>query len=147
MKFVVVLLLFIVVVTVSGCQSQPLPAAERGIEVTRVVDGDTFEIDEAVVRLLCIDAPEKREPFYLNAKERLRELVDGTYIILEEGSVDKDIYGRLLRYVYVGNVSVNEQLVREGLARAYIYNQTENNCSRMIELEQAAIDDKAGMWD
>ena len=144
MKFVVVLLLLLVVI-ISACQ--PLSVPDRGIEVTRVVDGDTFEIEEAVVRLLCIDAPEKRSPFYLNAKERLRELVDGTYIILEEGSVDKDIYGRLLRYVYVDNVSVNEQLVREGLARAYIYNQTENNCSRMIELEAKAIEDGLGMWD
>ncbi|MBN2454369.1 thermonuclease family protein [Candidatus Woesearchaeota archaeon] len=114
--------------------------------VVNVIDGDTFETESGeIVRLLCIDAPEKRSQFYLDAKARLLDLVDGKEIILRKGSEDNDKYGRSLRYVYADGVFVNEQLVREGLARAYVYNQSEE-CAWMLSVEFSAKSQGLGIW-
>lgn len=137
------LALLLMAVLLSGCA---VPS-ERGPEVARVIDGDTFELEGGeIVRLLCIDTPEKNSQFYLDAKERLRELIDGKELVLESGEVDKDIYGRSLRYVYADNISVNEQLVKDGLATAYLYNESEE-CASYLLLEAEAIENGVGIWE
>jgi hypothetical protein len=55
------------------------------------------------------------------ASERLTELLSGGKVRLETDTTDRDRYGRLLRYVYVGDTFVNEVLVRDGLAIARRY--------------------------
>src|SRR3989344_9484453 len=45
--------------------------------VSRVIDGDTFELaDKEVVRLVGIDAPEAGECYYDESKEALRQLIE-----------------------------------------------------------------------
>ncbi|MEM7824738.1 MAG: thermonuclease family protein, partial [Candidatus Aenigmatarchaeota archaeon] len=99
---------------------------EKTFNVTKVLDGDTIEIETGEkVRLLGINAPEINEHYYQEAKDRLAELVNGKLVKLEAGREDKDIYGRLLRYVFVDDVFVNLQLLREGYATVYITNPEE----------------------
>ncbi|MEM7816998.1 MAG: thermonuclease family protein, partial [Candidatus Aenigmatarchaeota archaeon] len=69
--------------------------------VSEVVDGDTFKIDGKSVRLIGIDAPEIGEPCYLDAKEKLKELIKDKIVRLEKDFKERDEYGRLLRYVYI----------------------------------------------
>ncbi len=89
--------------------------------VSRVVDGDTVELgDSEKVRLLGINTPEVGQPYYEDAKNRLKELVEGKTVTLESDINDKDQYGRSLRYVYVNDVFVNVKLVEEGYANVYI---------------------------
>ena len=91
--------------------------------VSRIVDGDTIELGTGErVRYIGIDTPETVDPrkevqcFGKEASAKNKELVEGKEVRLVKDVSDKDKYGRLLRYVYVGDVFVNEKLVSEGYA-------------------------------
>ncbi|MFB6076452.1 MAG: thermonuclease family protein [Candidatus Aenigmatarchaeota archaeon] len=89
------------------------------VVVTKIIDGDTIIVEGGrKVRLLGIDADERGYPCYDDAKNRLEELVLGNNVTLKKFSVDKDIYGRDLRYIFFDSKNINLQLVREGLAIA-----------------------------
>jgi endonuclease YncB( thermonuclease family) len=74
------------------------------------------------VRYLLIDTPafedpvRGTEPFGLEALEINRQLVTGQTVALEKDVSDVDEVGLLWRYVYVGDMMVNEELVRQGVA-------------------------------
>jgi|AntRauTorckE6833_2_1112554.scaffolds.fasta_scaffold04841_3 micrococcal nuclease len=94
-------------------------------QVQYVVDGDTLDLENEVrVRLIGIDTPERTECGYAEAREFLVELVDKQPVRIEKDISGADIYGRLLRYVYLpsdtsqaDDVLVNESLLRAGHAR------------------------------
>jgi micrococcal nuclease len=89
------------------------------VPVKHVIDGDTFDSTHRRVRLYGINAPELGEECFSEATERLRELV-GDEVRLELGPRKKDKFGRVLAYVYTeAGDSVDETLVREGLATAW----------------------------
>ena len=89
------------------------------IEVTGVIDVDTFESSIGTIRLFGIDAPEKGQRCSAEATERLTELLGSTARV-ETGPRLRDRYGRRLRYVYTeSGDSVDEILIREGLALAW----------------------------
>jgi endonuclease YncB( thermonuclease family) len=104
--------------------------------VSRVIDGDTFEMsDNTTIRLLCVDAPEKGKKGYKEAREFLSEMVLDREVRLERDITDADSYGRLLRYVYV-NISgvelfVNKQLVQEGYAAVFRYGDDTARCDEI----------------
>ena len=89
------------------------------ITVTRVIDGDTFDSTSGRVRLFGADTPERGERCFSEASQRLRDLA-GTIVRVEPGPRTQDRYGRLLYYAYTeSGESVEETLIREGLARAW----------------------------
>ena len=103
----------------------------ESIYVSRIIDGDTFEMsDNATVRLLCVDAPEKGKTGADESAEFLSGMILDKEVRLEKDTTDADSYGRLLRYVYV-NISgvelfVNQQMVQSGNAKVFRYQ--ENPC-------------------
>ncbi|MCK4857191.1 MAG: thermonuclease family protein [candidate division Zixibacteria bacterium] len=87
-----------------------------------IIDGDTFRDQEGNrVRLLGIDAPEKGEPFYRQASEKLTSLITKEPLLLKSGSRAYDRYGRILAFVYIETLLVNASLLEEGLARTYFF--------------------------
>ena len=115
--------------------------------VIRVIDGDTVELlDGRRVRYLGIDTPEIGERYYEEASDKNRELVGGKTVELQRGNRDEDVYGRLLRYVYIENVFVNAELVTEGYARAYIFDHEERYSRVLLQLEEYAKLSKQGIW-
>ena len=123
--------------------------------VVRVIDGDTIELTNSEkVRLSGIDAPERDECFYLEAKGRLEYLIygeekdDSDIIYLERDITNRGKYGRLLRYVYDKNKKlINVLLVKGGYAEAY--DKYEYDTKRFDELDAAEQRAKAkglGMW-
>jgi len=87
--------------------------------VTRIVDGDTFIIDGGQsIRILGIDADEKDSLCYETAKLRLEDAIGNQTVTLEIGPKDKDVYSRLLRYVFVADENISVTLVREGVVAA-----------------------------
>jgi len=128
-----------------GCISPPDTA-----RVTQVIDGDTIVIEgDYRVRYIGIDAPEVQpqpEAYGIEAQQANRRLVEGKTVRLERDVSETDPYGRLLRYVYVANVFVNAELVKEGLARAKAYPPDTKYQDYLEELEQQARLAGKGMW-
>ena len=93
--------------------------------VTRVIDGDTIDIDIGSkvhrVRYIGMNTPERDEPCFDEATEANIDLVAGKTVKLVKDVSETDRYGRLLRYVYVDDVFVNQALVAEGFAEAVLY--------------------------
>ena len=94
-------------------------AEEPTYVVTHVVDGDTIDLDSGdTVRLVGIDTPERGECGFGPAQSAMKRLVLGKEVTLVESDEDADKYGRLLRYVEVGDLDVGLRMIRKGLAIA-----------------------------
>ncbi len=141
-------------------QSSAPPAAtgstsEELTLVERVVDGDTLVISGGDrVRLIGVDTPETKhpnkppEPFGQEAYEFTRRVAEGKRVQLRfDPGETKDRYGRTLAYVYVDGEFLNEQLIREGLARAltsYPFSADMKQVFRTAEAQ--AKSQKRGIW-
>jgi endonuclease YncB( thermonuclease family) len=89
------------------------------IPVDQIIDGDTVQSANARIRLFGVDTPERGEHCFDEATDRLRELV-GNSVRVEFGPRHGDSYGRILYYAYTDEgESIDEILVREGLAVAW----------------------------
>ena len=120
--------------------------------VTEVIDGDTFRIDPKTrVRVMGINSPEKGECYYLEAKEALKNLIEGKVVKLEKDITDKDRYGRLLRYATLlveegDNVLVNDYMVRNGFAFNYPIPPDKHYRDLFNTAEEIAKRENLGMW-
>lgn len=137
--------------------------------VRRVIDGDTIELmDGRFVRYLGIDAPEVRrrarpgdrewrglaadpwvidpEPFGEAATEANTRLVAGRTVRLEYDVQTHDRFGRLLAYVYLGEVMVNEELLREGFAAPLTIPPNVKYAERFRQLAEEARRAQRGLW-
>jgi micrococcal nuclease len=112
--------------------------------VTRIVDGDTIVVEGGQkVRLLGMDTDERGEPCYSEAKNVLAGLILNKEVQLERDGEDKDMYGRLLRWIWLDDSLINEEMVKLGLAAAR-FEQPVNYQERIAAAEKAAIDSKLG---
>ncbi|MEM7813448.1 MAG: thermonuclease family protein [Candidatus Aenigmatarchaeota archaeon] len=112
--------------------------------ITKVIDGDTVIAEGESIRLLGIDADERGYPCYDEAKARLEELVLNKRVYLEEDVVDKDQYGRYLRYVILDGQNINLQMVEEGLAIARFSPENVKYKAEIIAAEAEAMRNKVG---
>ncbi len=115
-----------------------------------MIDGDTITIEGSYrVRYIGIDAPEIHpgvEAFGIEAWQANRKLVEGKEVRLERDVSEKDKYGRLLRYVWVDNILVEAELVRQGLARAKAYPPDTKYQDYLEQMEAEAREAGWGMW-
>lgn len=126
---------------------------EETNKISHVVDGDTLKLASGeVVRLIGIDAPETVDPekpvqcFGPEASAEMKKLAAGKSVKLEKDVSEKDQYGRLLRYVWVGDTFLNDFLVRQGFAKADNFPPDEKYESQLKAAQQEAKDNKRGMW-
>lgn len=88
--------------------------------VSRVIDGDTLVLDDGNhVRLLGINAPEKGEVGYSEAREFLIKKVLNKTVTLVYGSEKYDLYHRELAYIFLGNKNINLESVENGYSGYY----------------------------
>lgn len=123
-------------------------------QVKRVIDGDTIELTNGEkVRYIGMNTPEIKnrsgavECFANEAKTRNEELVKGKEVTLEKDVSDKDKYGRWLRYVYVGNVMINRQLIIEGMAQVDTYPPDVRYQDLFLVEEKNARAKAVGLWN
>jgi len=149
-KYLSAILVLLLLVSAIGCATPAAPL------VTRVIDGDTIEVNIAgtiyKVRYIGIDTPElddKRPEFGALAQEATRynrQLVAGKTVRLEKDVSETDKYERLLRYVYIGDIFVNAELVRQGLAWVKVYEPDTKYQDYLEEMEAEAMQGKIGLW-
>jgi len=128
---------------------------EKGIVVS-VTDGDTVRINlngkEVPVRLIGIDTPEISHPsepvqcYGPEAKKALEELILNKEVILEKDISDKDQYDRYLRYLWIGEVMINEYMTQNGYGFASAYPPDIKYQNRINAGEQAAKSALKGLW-
>jgi micrococcal nuclease len=154
-----ILLVFVAIVLLRPWETfdfEDEPPASATVYVTRVVDGDTIEVDldgrEEYVRYIGVDTPETVKPdtpvqcFGPQAHRFNARLVEHRRVRLVFGVERHDVYGRLLAYVYLGDRFVNATLVRRGLARTLTIPPNDRFANRFKRLEVAASRAGRGLW-
>lgn len=132
-----------------GCSdgSCNLEFQKTTITVLYVSDGDTIRLSSGEdVRLIGLNAPELGQSCSTEATNKLKTLVLGKEVILEHDVDNKDQYGRLLGYVYVGNTFVNLEMVRLGFAHKYEYGQNTKYSSQFEQAENEAKQNNGCLW-
>ena len=128
-----------------------------GADVIRVVDGDTAQMeldvgDEEGVRFIGVDTPESVAPgqpvecYGKKASRFTTGLIEGQRVTLRFGEERRDVYDRLLAYVYLGDRFVNAELVRLGYARTLEIAPNVDHADRFARLQQSAANAGLGLW-
>lgn len=156
---------FGIVVTAHAAQS--ISPGVQLVTVDFVVDGDTVEIEGGErVRLLGIDTPENKrlrknkdgtrrlqpaQPFYIEAKHFLRNLVTKKQVKIIVGEPSVGYYGRTLAYLYVpdgdaSDIDVQQELIRRGYAMVTAYPPNVQHLSVYGKTEAEACRTGRGIW-
>jgi micrococcal nuclease len=120
-------------------------------EVISVYNGDSFTVmigsKLEKVRLIGSDAPDMTQsPIGRQARELLGHLVRGKMVSLETDDHRRDKDNRLLAYVYVGDLFVNLELIRQGHA---VMDTKPPNVTHVLEYQNAQVEAQAwhrGVW-
>ena len=127
--------------------------AQGALKVVKIYDGDTVTMADGMkIRLLQIDAPElaENECFAKESKTALVSLLakKGTITLkADPASASFDRYGRALRYIFVGKLNVNLEMVKIGAAAPYFYQGERGIYSAaMLKAAQDAKFYKVGLW-
>ena len=128
-------------------------------QVMKVFDGDTLLVriqgHEEFVRLREIDAPEManrkmqgQEPWGSKAREfALSRLKDRKVRLETDDREDRDAYGRLLAYVFVGDSFLNREMVQSGNAFFYPGPFRGKHAGQLEKAEEWAREKGIGVWD
>ncbi|MFY0519343.1 thermonuclease family protein [Lysinibacillus sp. UGB7] len=113
------------------------------------------EKEQIKVRFLLIESPEmadkktgKPQPYAEEAKARTTKLLESAKRITIEADegAQYDKYGRFLGYVYVNDQSVQELLLKEGLAKVAVFPPNTRYLKEFEAAEAIAIKEGAGLW-
>jgi endonuclease YncB( thermonuclease family) len=118
-------------------------------DVGTIIDGDTFKLtDGKSVRLIGINTPEIGERCATEAEQQLSSLISGKSVYLEKDVSETDQYDRLLRYVYVDGIFVNDRLVYNGYAYAVEYPPDTKYSNQFQNSENSAASSGRGcLWE
>lgn len=141
----------------SRSDTPTVEAAEELALVTRVIDGDTIEVElggqRCLLRYIGIDSPEPAgaegdtKRLANEATEANRQLVEGKVVRVEKDVSNTDRYGRLLRYVYLADGTfVNAQLLRLGYAIVSTYPPDVKYQDAFLKIQGEARESGLGLW-
>lgn len=127
------------------------------VKVSYVIDGDTIVIEgNKKVRYIGINAPEiyhdstgkktGEECFAEEATIENKRLVEGKEIYIQKDVSETDKYKRLLRYVWVGDIFVNDYLIRQGFAQVSTFPPDVKYQQQFLEAQKEARDNNRGLW-
>jgi len=151
-NLIIPILLFVVILSIGWFLWSSIHIADAKDKetaiITRLVDLDTFELNNGLrVRLLCINAPEKEQPWTSHAQTKIAAQIVGREVTLVRDVSDKDDYGRLLRHVYLNDsIWIQEVIVRSGFARVKPYEPDTTRCSMLESARLEAEQESLGIW-
>jgi micrococcal nuclease len=151
---------------VTGCGSgggDEEPGHAVSARVVRVIDGDTIEVTidgaEEDVRYIGVDTPETVKPgspvecYGPQASAANHRLVEGRTVRLVFDAERRDVYDRLLAYVYTetrgqpGKAAfINAALVRQGYARTLEIAPNTGHAPQLRRLQARAGRAGRGLW-
>ena len=154
---IILILLALVITMQSGINTSPTtptyPTSSQEVNtgktylVTRVIDGDTIEIEGGTrVRYIGIDTPERGECFGEESTKANSSMVLNKKVKLETEVQQQDRYNRQLAYVYIDNVFVNEELVKLGFAKVATFPPNVKYTDKFIEAQRQAREQNRGLW-
>lgn len=137
-----------------ACAAPPIPAQAADPElpvltgkVTKVIDADTIDIALASgpirIRLHGIDSPERGQPWEDESTAALKQWILGKEVDVEPFQQDR--YDRLIGIVYLGEVNINAELVRQGHAWAYRRYMRQADAELCADEAEARLK-KLGLW-
>ena len=113
--------------------------------VVKVIDGDSINIligkQQIKIRLGEIDTPERGQPYWRVSRKALEQLVAGKTITVKQTDIDR--YKRVVAHVYINDLWVNEQMVKNGYA--WVYRKYAKSESIYVA-EDYAKANKLGIW-
>lgn len=120
--------------------------------VIGISDGDTVTVLDATnaqykIRLMGIDAPEKKQAFGIKSRESLSALVFNKQVSVEYYKKDK--YGRTIGKIIVNGVDANLEQIKAGMAWHYKKYQKEQSLedrSTYAQAEDQARINRYGLW-
>lgn len=126
------------------------PQTPQIARVVSVTDGDTIRVImdgiEYRVRYIGIDTPELSEAFGTESRQKNIDLVYGQTVLMYRDQTETDAYDRLLRFVFVGDLFINDEMVRQGYANSYEY-PPDTSCNNIFsQAEQFASSQGLGLW-
>ncbi len=144
-------------------KQESLPSMEEAdidgvkVSVTNVVDGDTIDVNmpdgsEERIRLVLVDTPETKhpkigvQPFGPEASSFTTSKLTGQEVMLEFDVQERDRYGRLLAYVWLGEELVNKKLIENGLARVAVFPPNTKYVDEFRSAQEKARQAELGIW-
>ncbi|BHH83356.1 hypothetical protein LA52FAK_16450 [Desulforhopalus sp. 52FAK] len=116
--------------------------------MVKIIDGDSLKVkagnNKYEIRLYGIDAPEYDQAYAAKAKKYVKKIILGKGVRV--APIEYDRYGRLVAIVQVGDTSINEKLLREGLAWYYSKYCKKKICSSWKKVSKAAKKQKKNIW-
>ena len=115
------------------------------VHVDRIIDGDTIESNSTSIRLLGINAPERGEYLYEEAKEFLENEILNKTVNLKYGKERYDKYGRVLAYIFFNNQNINLKLVENGYANYYFPSGKDQSYNQFIKAWDECINNNVNL--
>lgn len=136
----------------AGDPNEPIPSDADIATVISLTDGDTLDVTLVdgttdAVRLIGINSPETGECWSNESTLALAAVAPvGSQIGLTTDVSDRDQFDRLLRYLWVGGLHVNEELVRKGAAISRRYPPDTAMAQRFESSQIEAQSNSLGLW-
>jgi len=155
-RFLVVLLFVSLFISCNSRQDRDELAGF--LRVTKVVDGDTFWVDDGSekglkIRLIGVNTPETVHPqkpvefFGKEASDYVKGILTNQKVRLEFDVNLVDRYGRTLAYVYLKDGTfLNADLIIKGYGQAMTVPPNVKYSEKFVELEKKARQAKVGLW-
>ena len=165
MKQIKTIILILSLIICTSCSCTPALAYTLQGKVIYVYDGDTLLLKENMqgttpqalrasppnrgaftrIRLASIDAPEKDQPYGLEATMLLRNLIQNKTVLANVIDIDK--YGRKIAYIKFENKDISSIMLANGAVWYYkAFDNTSAQSDLHYSLEQEARVSKRGLW-
>ena len=139
----------LIVISIFSSLIIDISASEYEGLVVKVTDGDSVKIKAgettSTIRLLYIDAPEKKQDYGIKSKNFLENLLLNKKVFVVTDKDDR--YGRQLADIYLYNnneaIYINAKMIKSG--NAWVYRKYRSN-SYLINLENHAKINNKGLW-
>jgi endonuclease YncB( thermonuclease family) len=125
-------------------ETEVKPVGEHAVK--KIVSADTLDLDDGSrVRLISVDVPSNPD-LQQAAMDRIASVIGGRTVMLETDVKDTDAAGNKLRFVRAGDVNLNYDLVRNGLAFHNIEFPNYRYAEQLIVGGLDAMNQKKGFW-